>query len=584
MGLLICAFSVSAQRHETVVVTGVYVPVPLEEADRSIRVLDATRDQLLSNAAVDLLQLEPSLDLRQRAPGGIQSDVSIRGASFGQTLVLLDGLRLNDAQTGHHNMDLPAPLETISQVEILKGSGSTLYGSDAVGGVVNLITRVPEASEMRLRTAFGNFGVNQQHVAVSLVKGRLAQQFSAARDFSSGFRPNRDYRNLTLASRSNLTTALGATALTLGFSDRPFGADGFYGNYPSWERTKTWFGSVRQAFAERTQVAFALRRHADLFVLYRDRPQVFTNRHVVEGYQASLRRYENAGKNTRFFYGVEGLRDSIVSTNLGVHSRNSAAGYAALDVRALGRFSFSAGVREQVYGGGRSALSPTFASGAWLNRRLKVRASASRAFRLPSYTDLYYQDPASRGSPDLRPERAWSYEAGLDWHASGRLRGEVTVFHRRESDGIDYVRATPADVWQATNIHRLRFTGLETSVTARLGRFQELDLRYTGLHGARESLNGTLSRYVFNYPSSAGTIAWRAALPGGVVARMRAGVTNRLGRNPYAVADLYLARAGRRLRPFFQLTNLTNTSHEEILMVPMPRRGIIGGLEYVLSK
>ena len=99
----------------------------------------------------------------------MQSDVSIRGASFGQTLVLLNGIRISDAQSGHHNMDLPIPPEGISRVEVLHGSGSTMYGSDAVGGVINVITDPPESSEFRLRTSAGNFGVNQERGSLSLV-------------------------------------------------------------------------------------------------------------------------------------------------------------------------------------------------------------------------------------------------------------------------------------------------------------------------------------------------------------------------------------------------------------------------------
>ncbi len=141
--------------------TGTYHPLPLR---RRTGPCDPLMFRALAsvNTFADLLKLDSSLDLRQRAPNSIQGDLSIRGAGFGQTLILLDGLRLNDVQSGHHNLDVPVPLESITRVEILKGSGSTLYGSDAVGGVVNFITHAPEQYEMRLRTAFGSFGTNQQ--------------------------------------------------------------------------------------------------------------------------------------------------------------------------------------------------------------------------------------------------------------------------------------------------------------------------------------------------------------------------------------------------------------------------------------
>ena len=137
---------------DVVIVTGTFDPIPLEEADRPVRAFDTRSLSLVTNTFADFLRLDSSLDLRQRAPNGLQGDLSIRGAGFGQTLVLLDGLRLNDVQSGHHNLDVPVPLEAVTRIEVLKGSGSTLYGSDAIGGVVNLITRSPDKTELRLRT------------------------------------------------------------------------------------------------------------------------------------------------------------------------------------------------------------------------------------------------------------------------------------------------------------------------------------------------------------------------------------------------------------------------------------------------
>ncbi|MBI5084892.1 MAG: TonB-dependent receptor [Acidobacteria bacterium] len=143
--------------NQSIVVTGAWQPIPLEESDRAVLSLPVRPNALLLNSIADVLRLHPSLDLRQRAPNLLQADLSIRGATFGQTLVLLNGRRMNDPQSGHHNLDLPAPLQSVQSVEILSGAGSTLYGADATGGVVNIVTSPPEASEIRLRAAAGNF-------------------------------------------------------------------------------------------------------------------------------------------------------------------------------------------------------------------------------------------------------------------------------------------------------------------------------------------------------------------------------------------------------------------------------------------
>jgi iron complex outermembrane receptor protein len=580
---LLFVYAISgAEKHDTVIVTGTYDPLPLEEADRPVRSIDVPAVSLLTNTFSDLLKLDSSLDLRQRAPNSIQGDLSIRGGGFGQTLILLDGLRMNDVQSGHHNLDVPMPLESISRIEILKGAGSTLYGSDAVGGVVNFITRSPEHSELRLRTALGSFGTNQQQGDLSYAGSRWTEQLTFARDFSTGFIPNRDYRNLSLASRTSLTTSLGTTVLTLATNDRPFGAEQFYGNYNSWERTRTWFASARQSLGENTDVAFAFRRHTDLFVLYRDRPSVFTNRHAVESYQGSIRRRETIAQNIKLYYGAEIYSDSIDSNNLGLHNRTRSAPYVALDVRALRRFSFSLGMRDEIYGSFNHEFSPTFAAGFWIAPALKLRASISRAFRLPSYTDLYYQDPANIGSPNLRPERAWSYEGGLDWNAGGRVRAAATIFQRRERDGIDYVRSSLNDIWRATNFQRLQFTGIEASVALRAASSQEVEWQYTGLQGAQDAIGGQESKYVFNYPVHSGIMTWKAAFPMGLTTRTRIGILQRYQRDAYGLWDVYAAINRHRIRPFLQLSNVTNTSYEEIPRVAMPGRSILGGFEVLV--
>jgi len=572
-------FGQESVRRDSVVVTGTYQPVPLEEADRAIRVLDVRESALLSNTFVDLLKLDPSLDLRQRAPNGVQSDLSIRGGTFGQALILLNGIRLNDPQSGHHNMDVPIPLETMDRIEVLRGAGSTFHGSDAVGGVVNFITQPPDQTEVRLRTAVGNWGVNQQRASVTTAFRNVTQQWAFSRDFSTGFQPNRDYRNLSLASVTHAKTGLGFTDLILAHNDRPFGASRFYGNFESWERTKGWLASLRQELGRKNEVSVAYRRHTDLFVLYRDRPEVFTNRHVAESFEGILRRKEPLGQNARLSYGMEAYADSIDSNNLGKHSRVRGAGYMALDVRALHRFSFTAGLRDEVYSRFQHQVSPSLHAGYWLNGYMRLRGGVGRAFRLPSYTDLYYHDPANLGSPDLRPEKAWNFEGGLDWHLGGRLRGEFTVFHRRERDGIDYVRLSDQDIWRATNFHRLIFTGVETSIGARIARRHTVDFSYTALRGGEEARAGILSQYVFNYPQHTGVASWQGRLPGGISARTRVGATQRYARDPYAVWDLFLAYSEGRWHPFFQLTNLTATRYEEIKGLAMPGRGIVFGVE-----
>lgn len=561
------------------VVTGTYSPAPLEDTNRAVDVNEIRHTRTLYGSFFDLLKNDSSIDLRQRGPGDIQGDLSMRGGTFSQTLVLLNGMRLSDTQSTHHNLDLPLPMEALQEVQVLRGSGSTQYGSDAVTGVVNLITGF-EQPVFKIRGAVGNFGVNQESGSIALGSKRLWQELFFARDFSSGFVPNRDARNLGLTSVTHATSRLGATDVLLSMSDRPFGAEQFYGNYNSWERTRGWFASLRQELGSKTEIDFAYRRHTDLFVLYRDRPQVFTNRHAVESIQGNVRRRENLAYGLRLHYGLETYADSIDSNNLGFHSRVREAGYVALEGVWRKRVSFSAGVRDEVYGAFRHEVSPTASVAVWLAPQWRIRAAVSRAFRLPTYTDLYYHDPANVGSPDLRPERAWNYEGGVEWRSNRRLRAEGTVFSRRDRDLIDYVRNSPTDIYRATNFQRITFTGVEASAHVELRQGQTFRAAVTALHGDRALLPGAISKYVFNYPSVNAVLSWEGRLGSQLVSRTRVGVVNRYARPAYGLWDVSIARGTGRLRPFLQLTNLTSTAYEEIPGVVMPKRGVIGGLEW----
>ena len=142
---------------------------------------------------------------------------------------------------------------------------------------------------------------------------------------------------------------------------------------------------------------------------------------------------------------------------------------------------------------------------------LKLRASGGYGFRLPTYTDLYYSDPVTVGNANLKPESAWSGEAGADWTRSSRLSISVTGFYSRQHDAIDYLRAAvlpnallpawcPADTWCAVNLSGLRFAGVESSATWAPAKGQKVQVAWTGLLGAQPPLNGLQSEYALNYP------------------------------------------------------------------------------------
>jgi len=181
-------------RADTVVVTASADPVPFDSLARTVTVL--TRDEIRSlpvRSLAELLDYTAAVDVRSRGPYGVQADFSIRGSSYSQVLVLVDGVRINDSQTAHHNADLPIALEDIERIEILSGPGSALYGADAFGGTINIIT-ARDGSGFRASGLAGQFGTFEGSARLSVGRGGFRQSLSIFGSRSAGFMFDRDYR------------------------------------------------------------------------------------------------------------------------------------------------------------------------------------------------------------------------------------------------------------------------------------------------------------------------------------------------------------------------------------------------------
>jgi outer membrane cobalamin receptor len=568
----------------TVTVLGSSASISLGESARTVVVLDTQQHPLGFESIEDYLRTDASVDIQQRAPAGVLSDISVRGASFEQTLVLLNGLRMDSAETAHFNLDLPVPLGALGSIDVLHGAGSTLYGSDAIGGVVDFTTWKPEADALRLRAGTGSFGESQEAVLGALVEKHWSEVIAGDRDFSTGFIADRDYRTEDASADTRLASSLGSTELLFAGDDRAFGAAQFYGDYNSWERTKGWFAGLKQQFDSHVEAAMGFRRHSDIFLLERDQPTGYKNQHVDDGFEESLRDRLEIFKNTTLLTGLEETTDHIQSTNLGEHGRNRGAGYGEVEWRIPGRGSISAGLRQELFSGGQWVSSPMTAATLWLPHSFKLRASAGYGLRIPTYIDLYYSDPTTLSNPNLKPESAWNFESGVDWYPTPRLGATLTVFYSRQKDTIDYTRASSADPWQASNLPGLHFAGAESALDWRVGPTSQLKFSWALLTGAQSALHGLASEYVFNYPVNDARAEWRWTPIHSLLFESRLGVVQRYQQTACPVWDESLARESGRVRPYVQMTNLSNTGYDEILNVRMPGRCIVGGVEIVIAR
>ena len=612
---------------ETIVVLGSATPIPLAESTRSVEVLPLKSESVAAESPQDFLREDSSVYLEERGAGGGQADLVLRGGSFEQTLVLLNGFRINDAQTSHHNLDVPVPTEAMDSIDVLEGAGSTLHGVDALSGVVDFLTAAPDHDSIFLRGGEGSFESNEETLLAGAQRGQWSGRATAERNFSTGFtatpgytaptytagcnpqqlyrdcQDDRDYRNEDASVENWIGSRLGVTDLLFAGSDRSFGANQFYGLYNSWERTKGWFTSARQEIGSHTVAAFGYRRHTDEFVLLRQNPAFYENNHIDGSWQGSLRETVTVRKDSVLLMGLEADGDSIRSNNLGIHARNRGAGYVDFDLRpAKGRWSLSAGAREEIFSGGaQTAFSPELAGSFRVASALKLRASGGYGFRIPTYTDLYYSDPSTLGNPKLKPESAWSADVGADWTPSTKISLSMTGFYSQQHDTIDYVRsatvpnpflppscmidgAQAANTWCADNLNGLHFAGVESKLTWIPKKGQAVRIAWTGLHGAQSALHALESEYVFNYPVQNIHASWTWAMGRNFALTNAVELAQRYQQTVYPVWNATLTHDHGWLRPYVRATNLSNTGYQEISGVNMPPRGIMGGVALQLSK
>jgi iron complex outermembrane receptor protein len=564
---------------QTVVVTAAARPVELGTVPRAMTVI--TREEIARlpvESIADVLRLAASVDVRARGVRGVQTDFAVRGATFGQMLLLVDGVRLNDAQSGHHNGDIPVPLDAVERIEVLYGPDSSLLGADAFGGTVNIITR-RGAGAPSLTVQGGSFGLAAGRGSAGFEHGSLRESLAVSADRSSGFMDDRDFKTTILRSRTSIgeRSNVGVSYLWKGF-----GANNFYGgNAPSREWTNQTLLTADHQFADThgwsLTAATSYRTHGDHFLFNQTRPELSDNRHRTHAVLVSGSGAHKAGDVGTITVGMEGGGDWIRSTNLGDHalSRVSAFGEWRGDVGR--RVQADATLRVDRYDEFGTSWNPSFGVSWWAAPAVRVRASSGRAFRVPTFTERYYSDPANLARAEVGPEAAWAGEGGVDVFAGRGWMVQATVFARADRDVIDWLRPTVADRWRTYNIRRVDTIGVELGVRRSFagGAFVQAEYTEADLDAAPVD---QLSKYVLDYAPHSFTAAGSLPLPRGfqVAPRVEYRYRSRsAGTLDYVLLDMRIAK---RVSQTFELrvdgTNLLDQDYQEIAGVAMPGAAI----------
>ncbi|MHB1312511.1 MAG: TonB-dependent receptor [Gemmatimonadaceae bacterium] len=306
---------VAAAPLDTVTIVGSRTGVT--DAGRTVEVIshaDIARSSARNLA--ELLALRAGTDVYARSPA--QADLSLRGSTSEQTLILVDGVRVSDAQSSHYALDLAVPLDAIERVEVLKGSASSLYGADAIGGVINIVTS-GGAGSSGMRVRGGAWGTSGASAQLASVAGGWTAHSSLEAEKADGWRPGSDHR--IGAARVSIAGAVGndSVRVHLGTGVRSFGANAFYGAYNSRERTGATTADAswtRRHAAWLLTLGASTRYHTDRFTLVRDHPAIYENLHQSwqTGAQVSLRRTVAHGALS---LAADATNHQLVSTRLG---------------------------------------------------------------------------------------------------------------------------------------------------------------------------------------------------------------------------------------------------------------------------
>ncbi len=588
----VSAQSDSVKSLEEVVITAGRTESKYIETARSVTIISASDLQNMPARSInEILETFAGVDIRPRGVAGVQADVSIRGENFENVLILVDGVRVNDPQTGHHNLNLPVPMEEIERVEILRGPAARIHGQNAFSGVINFITKKPGESNISVKTVVGDFDFYQNQLSVSAPVKNYKQNFLLSRSSSNGYRHNTDFGINNFNYRSYIDLPKIALNTNAGYSGRNFGANAFYADiFPDqYEETNTIFAHISAQTKGKWQLKQNLywRRNTDEFLLKRDNPAFYRNQHTTDvfGADVNTRRTWKLGTTS---LGAEARREQIRSTNLGDHHRYNAGIFAEHRFTIREKLHINPGFFVSWYSDYDVQFYPGMDVSYLFTKEFSAYATANRAYRVPTYTELYYKDPRNLANPNLKPEEAISYEGGLRYSKNG-FAVNAAVFEKQGTNIIDWVRDSTTVPWQVMNYAQLTTRGTELQLVLKpvnwLGDkffIEYFSAQYAHINSEKDKIEKQ-SKYVGDYLRNQFTFSLQNKLPFGTKLRTNVRYEERIGYKSYWLADVRLMKSVENFTFFADATNLFNQKYFEFGAIPMPGRWVSGGVSWKLK-
>ena len=586
--------------------------IQIESSQNSISVLTISQEQINNSTATnisELLQQIAGLDVRRRGIEGMQADLYIRGGSFDQTLLLIDGIKVEDPQTGHHTMNMTLPLEVIEKIEIVKGAASRMYGQNAFTGAVNIITKKDIENNISFGLAGGSFDQKRGNITIQKEYENSNILVNYNRKESEGYRYNTDFKNDELFLKSNFKIKNQKIIGIAAFNDRKFGANGFYASpeaidqYEETQASIVGFSTIYENNNILIKPKLYWKRNQDMYVYLRQDPSVYRNLHISNKVGIEV----NALLNNKFGMlglGIDISNTTLSSNNLGQRDRKMLHVFAEQQMKFFdSKLDLTPGIAITYFSDLANSTDPnsTENSDGWtnvphiypgidlgynFNEKFKLYTNIGYTFRIPTYTDQFYTSPTTVGNEFLVYEKALTSELGIKYKKEN-FNLTFSAYNRAASDVIDYVKNEESEPWRANNIREITTLGFEFNMGYKfyLGSFNthQINIGFSNINDDLKETEFNFSRYALNSLKNQITSTYSFELNGKISSTIAFKNAKRLNEEKYTVLDFKTSYKYEKFTLSIILNNILDTEYTETNLVPMPGFNSLIGIKYSIN-
>lgn len=581
---------------EEVIIHGKFMSLPYKKVSENVTVITKTEIQNSPAKSIEeVLAQFTGLDIRRRGGNGVQADITLRGSTFEQVMIMVNGIRMNDSQTGHNSMNLPFDLASVERIEIIKGPAARKFGNNAYAGVINIVTKPSSEDNIIISAQGGDYETYSLGIGSNFGNEKFSNFIQANTNSSEGYRYNTDYKINNIYYQNQLNLQNGILKFQAGIQEKKFGANGFYSSPKATEQYEETQASIVSLAHQQKFGNFGLnsnvswRRGQDMYLYDRNVPGKYKNFHLGNNIGAELNGSYTSSLGTSGL-GVELRKEFFVSNNkttfttanlsMGRHER------FVTQVFAEHHFSFFNEKLQIVPGISWASFSNAgnfFYPGidvSFTQKDIKMYFNIAKVHRIPTYTDLFYISGTEVGNPNLKPENAVSSEAGLKYTLL-KIDLKLSGFLRNTDDGIDWIKNSSSDKWTAQNIGKIDTKGIEFEANLKPVNWFFLGVGYTYIDNkftkttnfskyALENLKHQLvARLQNNFGKFSNQLIYR--------------YNERVSTGSYNVLDERLSYNLKNLNLYILVNNITNTNYTEAFGVPMPKRWFHVGFTYKIG-